>query len=214
MLLHRSAGQLRSNLRDDAVAAFQQAAVLDFDISSIAIGETRNPGGNVDHPEATQEIRQFALVRDHLRDPGQVGNFVWSPGCIAAHHHDAGIRVTARKSPNGLTTLCVTFVRDGAGIDDAQIRRLVFARIPKPCLQKALSHILGLVLVDLASQRQRFQDSVWIRHSLLFAKHLRAVPAQGSCPSVPSSASSTTCAAAGVRPWFRSRGLRQSRIHH
>ena len=71
-VLKRTAVQLRANVRNDAIAAAQQAAVLNLHVGSMSTGESIEPGWNVDHAEAGHQIGQFSLVFDDLHDARRV----------------------------------------------------------------------------------------------------------------------------------------------
>ena len=59
----RPAGQLRPDLRDDAVAAPQPAAVLDLDEGAVAAAEAGDPRGPIEHARSGPGIRQRRVCR-------------------------------------------------------------------------------------------------------------------------------------------------------
>src|SRR5215210_6095495 len=70
-VIERSAGNVRTDIRNDAVAAAQEAAILDIDIGKVAIGEPRNTGRDVDDAKAAQKIGDFSFVGDDFDDVRQ-----------------------------------------------------------------------------------------------------------------------------------------------
>ena len=85
-------------------------------------------------------------------------NFFGRPRGIAAHHDNAGLGIAFVQLPDRLPALGVPFVGDGAGVDEAEIRRLRIPRVAIADLHQALPHQLRLVLVDFAAERGRAEN--------------------------------------------------------
>src|SRR5260370_12315641 len=62
----RAARQSGSHVRNDAIRAFEDAAVLYFDIRSFASVEVTDAAPHIDDAQAAQDVRQFALVAHDL----------------------------------------------------------------------------------------------------------------------------------------------------
>ena len=56
-----------------------------------------------------------------------------------------------------MTAFRITLTGDGACVDDTKIGRLLIRNVFKTVTQQALAHILRLVLVDLAAERNGFK---------------------------------------------------------
>ena len=137
-VLHRPAGEMRPHVRNDAEAAAQHAAVLHLHVRPMPAAEAADAGGNVGHAEAAQQIGQLALVGDDLRHARQRGDFLRRPRGVAAHHDDLRAGILPRQPANRLPALGVAFVRHRAGVDDAQLGRLVVARVLVADAEQAL----------------------------------------------------------------------------
>jgi len=144
---------------NDAVAAFEQAAVLYFDIRAMATAEPADAVGDVDDTETAKHIRKFAFVGDHFADAWQLPDFLGRAGGIAAHDDDPGLRIIAVHAANQLPTLGIPFGRDRTRIDNAHVGRLGRIQLLKSQLPEAFSQVLRFVLVYLATKRCGFEFS-------------------------------------------------------
>ena len=143
---------------NNAIAAPQQAAVLDFHISPVARAKARNPAGDVDQAEAAEQVGEFPLVSDYFCHVRQLGNFFRGTCRITPHHHDPAIRVFTRQATDHLPALGVALVGDGTGVDHAEFCRVPVSGLLVTELHQSLAHELGLVLVDLATQGDGFEQ--------------------------------------------------------
>lgn len=150
---------LRPNLGDDAITATEQAAVLYFDEGARPVMQAVHAARDVDHAMATEPIGQFALVKDYFGNAGQSADFVGCARCITAHDHDMGVRVLVMQSSNGLTAFGIAFLRHGAGVDQADIRRFTVVGVTEADSVKPFSDELRFVLIDFAAQSQRFEHT-------------------------------------------------------
>jgi hypothetical protein len=57
-------------MRNDAIAAVEQTAILDFDKRAAMANQTRDPGWDIDDPMTTKEVWQLSLVGDDLDHAG------------------------------------------------------------------------------------------------------------------------------------------------
>ena len=71
-----AAGEFRPDHRDDAVAAAEQTAVLDFDVGPLPSRETGEAGGDVEHAEPRHQVREFSFVGEDFRDAGEFRDLV------------------------------------------------------------------------------------------------------------------------------------------
>ena len=152
-VLWRTALQARTHLRNDAVGAVQNAPVLDFDVRAAAAIKMADAPGDVDDAQTIENVGQFALVANDLKDAGQVFQDLRLARGIAPHDDCAGTRVAASQLANQLPSLGIGFARYGAGIHDAQVGGFVFRCLAEAVVQKRLFHQLRFVLIDFAAER-------------------------------------------------------------
>ena len=131
----------------------KQAAVLHFDVRPMPVAEGADAGGHVDDAKAAQQIGQFALVGDDFGDARQRGDFLRRPRGVAAHHDDPRSGISGGQLADRLPAFGVAFVRDRAGVDDAQIGGFAALGIAKADAGKRLADEFGFVLVDFAAER-------------------------------------------------------------
>ncbi len=72
------------------------------------------------------------------------------------------VRILAGQAANRLSTLGIAFLGHRARVDDAQIGRFVVAGVLVANPQQTLTHVLRLVLIDLAAERAGLES--WSRH--------------------------------------------------
>ena len=76
---------------------------------------------------------------------------------VAPRDHDAGSRVGTHRAAHRLPGLHGSFPGNRAGVDDTEVRAVVFngqgrVYISKPGIHQSFGNLLGLVLIDLAAQ--------------------------------------------------------------
>ena len=70
-VIARSARELWTDVRNDAVTTSKQATVLDFHVSAMSTRKTIETGGDIDHTESGHQIWEFAFIGDDLEHSGQ-----------------------------------------------------------------------------------------------------------------------------------------------
>ena len=118
-LVLRAAEHVGPHGGNDAVAAFEQTAVLDFDVGPVSAIEPRDAVGNITDPKSPQQIRQLSLIGDHFTDAGKRGDRFRFACRITSHHNDTRVRILAVHLADDLTTFGVAFAGDRAGVDHA-----------------------------------------------------------------------------------------------
>src|SRR5207237_463289 len=91
-------------------------------------------------------------------DFGDAGQFADGGGVargVAAHDYDGGIGVRLVETPDSLAALGVALGGDGAGVDDAQVRRPAGLRLDVAVEFQHFLDVLRLVLVDLATEGEQ-----------------------------------------------------------
>lgn len=150
--LGSSAPQHGTYFRNDAETAVEQTAILNFDEGAFVAIESPNAGGHLFDAEGAQLFGEAALVRDDLRNARQARDRIRIACGVAPHDDDACGWVVLMQSADELPALGVALGGDGAGIEDAQMGRLVLGRLAPAALFQRFLHELSLILVDLATK--------------------------------------------------------------
>jgi hypothetical protein len=137
---------------NDAIGALEDAAVLDLDERALATFEVGDAGGKVGDAEACEDIGEFAFVGDHFDDVGKPGDSAWVACGVAAHDDGFAGRILAGKLTDDLARFGVAGVGDCAGVDNAEVSRLVLRGFPIAALEQSFANELRFVLVDLAAK--------------------------------------------------------------
>src|SRR5688572_25277495 len=87
-LVRLPAAQPRAYVRDDAIGAMEQAAILHFHEGALMAIEAANPARHVEDAERTEFLAQPRFVNDHANDAGQACDAFRVPGRVAAHDDD------------------------------------------------------------------------------------------------------------------------------
>ena len=150
--LRCAALQARSDLRNDAVCAVQNAAILNFYVGSPSAIKMADAVWYVDDAQPIEHVGQFTLIADNLEDAGQIPQHFWIASRVTAHYDRACAGIFLRQSSNQLPALGICLARHRAGIDDAQIRCLVVRRLAKSVAEKRFFDELRFVLIDFAPE--------------------------------------------------------------
>src|ERR1051325_6444945 len=113
-LLYRPAAKRRTHVRDDAVAAIEQAAVLHLDESALMTVEARDAMRQHGHIVAAQLLPKSGLVGD---DVGYAGKTCHRSGIArgeAAHDDDVSGRVLLGQPSHELATFGIRLARHRA----------------------------------------------------------------------------------------------------
>src|SRR5690242_11015946 len=111
-------------MRNDAVTAVEQAAVLHFDERSPMAIETGNPLRCSPHAEGMQLFGNASLVGEDFDDTRQPRHGLGIARGIAAHDDECSTGIGLSQAADKLTPLGVRFVGNGTGIDNTQISSL------------------------------------------------------------------------------------------
>ena len=130
---------LRSDLRDDAIAAAEQTTVLDFDVGAMSVVQSRDSVGNINDPKAAQQVRDLAFVGDDFGDSWKSRNGFGFASRITSHHDDPSVGVVAVHAADDLPAFGIAFAGDRASVDNAQVSVLAFVGIFESDRQQAFA---------------------------------------------------------------------------
>jgi hypothetical protein len=122
-------------MRNNAIAAVEQTAILNFDERAAMANQAGDPPWDIDHSMTTEEVWQFPLVGDDLDHAGELANFLRSACGIATHHDDPRLGIIFMQAADDLPALGVSLSRDCASVDDAQVSSLVLDGVLVSCAQ-------------------------------------------------------------------------------
>src|ERR1051325_224500 len=145
---YRPAADYGPDGRDDAVAAIEEAAVLHLDERPLVIVKARDARGHRRDAELAQLVLQFALIGDDTTHARQLRHGPRIASRITTHDDDVGLWIALVQTPHRRAALGVPFHRHGAGVDDAQIRRLAVIGLAIAVDLERFLDVLRLVLVD------------------------------------------------------------------
>ncbi len=151
-IVGRAAREDRPDAGDDAIATVEAATVLDLDVSAVPTAEGGDSAGNVDEAAAREKVGELAFVGQHLDDARQSGDIGGGAGGVAAHHDDLRPGIGAGELADGLAAFEVRCRSDGAGVDQAEVGRVVTVGTAIPEATEALADVFRLVLVHFAAE--------------------------------------------------------------
>jgi len=147
--------QARSDLRNNAICAVQNAAILNFHVGSPSAIKMADAVWHVDDAQPIEHVGQFTLIADNLKDAGQIPQHFWIASRVTPHHDCTCAGIFLRQLSNQLPALGICLTRYRAGIDDAQIRCLIVRRLPKSVAEERFFHELRFVLIDFAPEGRK-----------------------------------------------------------
>ena len=113
----RSAPQIRSRRRNDAIRASDAAPVLNLHVGAAAFRQTRNPLRDNLQPARAQKFRHAPLIDDDLRHMRKGRDALRIGRRVAPAHDDLGVGEEPGKMRDKLATLRVALRRDGTRVD-------------------------------------------------------------------------------------------------
>ena len=125
----RAAAQPRPHLGDDAVRAIQDATVLDFHERPAMAVKAADAGRPTRDSEPLENVGQFPVVPNDGDHAGKLRKRFGLAGRIAAENDRLRAGLLFRQLADDLPGLRIGLGRHRAGIDDAQIRRFLSARL-------------------------------------------------------------------------------------
>ena len=104
------------------------------------------------NPETGKNVRKLSFIRNDFNHPRQITDRLGIASCITAHHDRTRSGISAMNLTNHLARTRIAVVRDRAGVDHAEIGRLVCQGFAIAVLQQSLSNQLRFVLIHLAAE--------------------------------------------------------------